>query len=97
MKRVVRKTITRERRRLKKFRHLFDLGRMAFYQILNTYKSWKGSIKHRGMCYTSIASLDKLFNELFINPFIDGRDYYAYTASLRSICFYLPKNFIIKI
>ena len=76
MKRVVRKTITRERRRLKKFRHLFDLGRMTFEQILNAYKSWKGSIKRRGMCYTSIMSLDKLFNGLFIDPFINGYDYY---------------------
>ena len=97
VKRVVNKTITRERRRLKKFRHLLDISKMTFDQILNAYKSWKGSIKHRGMCYTSIKNLDKLFDELFINPFIDGRDYCTYTASPRSICFYLPKNFIIKI
>lgn len=99
VKRVVNKTITRERRRLKKFRHLFDLGRMTFEQILNAYKSWKGSIKRRGMCYTSITSLDKLFNELFIDPFINGYDYYntntpyynfTHILSPHSICFYSP-------
>lgn len=99
VKRVVNKTITRERRRLKKFRHLMDIGKMTFDQILNAYKSWKGSIKRRGMCYTSIMSLDKLFNELFIDPFINGYDYYntntpyynfTHILSPHSICFYLP-------
>ena len=57
----------------------------------------KGSIKKRRLTYNSIKNLDELFNQLFIIPFMDGYDYYVYTASPRSICFYLPKNFIIKI
>lgn len=49
---------------------------MTYKQIEMAYKSWKGSIKKRGLCCHSLQNLDKLFNTLFIEPFKSGQDYY---------------------
>lgn len=71
-KRVIAKTLTRERRRLKKFKHLLEIGQMTYKQIEGCYKSWRGSILKRGVSYKSLKRTDDLFNELFIMPFIVG-------------------------
>lgn len=71
-KRVIAKTLTRERRRLKKFKHLLEIGQMTYKQIEGCYKSWRGSILKRGVSYKSLKRTDNLFNELFIIPFIAG-------------------------
>lgn len=71
-KRVIAKTLTRERRRLKKFKHLLEIGQMTYKQIEGCYKSWRGSIKKRGCSYESLKRTDLLYNELFIYPFIYG-------------------------
>ena len=84
IKRVVKSTITRERRRLKKYHKLYKNGLMTYEQIEMAYKSWKGSIKKRGLVYRSIQRLDRLFNQLFIEPFFRGYDYFPY----RQDCLY---------
>ena len=37
------KTLTRERRKLKKYKHLLDRGVLAYTDIENCYKSWMGT------------------------------------------------------
>lgn len=65
IKRLSPKTITRERRRLKKYKNFLDKGIMSYKDIELAYKSWRGNaLKYKS--YNSVKSLDKLFDELFI-------------------------------
>lgn len=68
--------LTRERRHLKKLAKKLDDGSVAFIYVYNTYKSWRGSVSWMN-CNNSIQNLDKLFNELFIKPFIPTLFYYV--------------------
>lgn len=43
VKRINPKTLTRERRKLKKYKHLLDKGVLAYTDIENCYKSWMGT------------------------------------------------------
>ena len=43
VKRINPKTLTRERRKLKKYKHLLDRGVLAYTDIENCYKSWMGT------------------------------------------------------
>jgi len=68
VKRPTREKIARERRRLKKFKSLYDNGRMTELDIHNCYKSWKNSItKDCNRCSKSIANMDRLYDTLFPN------------------------------
>jgi len=65
IKRLCPKSITRERRKLKKFKKLLDKGKMSYKEIELCYKSWRGNaIRYK--CYRSVKELDKLFDKLFI-------------------------------
>lgn len=70
-KRLLPKTFTRERRKLKKYKTLLDEGLMEYKDIENAYKSWKENVSkfHNKQ---SIKNMDKLFDELFIEPFTKG-------------------------
>lgn len=57
--------ITRERRKLKAYKRLYDKGKLSEPDILNAYKSWRQAILHDCSCKKSIANLDKLYEELF--------------------------------
>lgn len=66
IKRPTREKITRERRRVKKYKRLCDLGLMNEIDAYNSYKSWRNALKKDcNRCYKSIQSLDELFNSLF--------------------------------
>ena len=62
----IRQIIVRIRRRLKKFRELYDLGKLSEIKIRNCYKSRIYSLmKECNRCSKSIKSLNTLYNELF--------------------------------
>lgn len=66
IKRPSRNKITRERRRLKKYKKKFDNGLMSEYDIHNSYMSWRNNvIKEHNHYKKTIQSMDKLYNELF--------------------------------
>ena len=66
IKRPTRSKIVRERRRLKKYKELYDRGLMTESEIRNCYLSWRGSLlKDCNACHKTIASMDKLYNDLF--------------------------------
>lgn len=65
IRRPNRKSITRERRKLKKLKKKLDEGIITFSDVRNSYESWKGSLKGK-KCYHTLQNMDKLFNELFI-------------------------------
>lgn len=67
IRRLHRDSITRERRRLKRYAK----GDLPYKTIEQAYQSWRGNaIQYDSK--RSVYNLDKLYNELFIQPFILG-------------------------
>ena len=56
--------ITRQRRKLKKFKKFLDAGQMDRASIRNSYMSWRGFIAHKNARQT-IRSMDELYTRLF--------------------------------
>lgn len=72
VRKVHNKNIRRERRRLVKFRHLLDEGKMSYKHIELCYGSWKGTYwKYDSK--TKLLRLDRLFNKLFKEEIKNGR------------------------
>lgn len=70
IKRINKDSITRERKKLKKFRRMLDEGSITYKEIQEQYNSWRGNLKYYS-AYNVTKNMDKLFNELFIKPFIE--------------------------
>ena len=66
---IVRKNITRERQKLKKYKNKMIKGSMSYNEIENAYKSWKGGIK-KYKSYNIIKNMDNLYNQLFIKEWM---------------------------
>lgn len=64
--RIVQKTVTRERRKLKKFRTMLEDGSMGYKKIENQYQSWIGNFG-KVMSKYQKQNMDKLYNTLFID------------------------------
>lgn len=60
----VKSGFVRERRKLKSFKRMLDNGEMAFRDIEEQYKSWKGNLLKYD-CHRTLRNMDKLFDELF--------------------------------
>lgn len=66
IKRPTHNKIVRERKRLKKYRILYDKGVMSEYDIRNAYKSWRNNLKKDcNACYITLKHMDDLYNRLF--------------------------------
>lgn len=64
IKRLSRDSITRERRKLKKYKLLLLNGKITYKEIYNAYQSWRdNAIKFNS--YKSVQNMDRLFNSLF--------------------------------
>ena len=66
IRRPNRKSITRERKKIKKLKNKLDNGIITFEDVRTSYASWRGSIRDK-KCYTTLQNMDKLFNKLFID------------------------------
>ena len=64
IKRINPKTVTRERRRLKRFKHLLDENRMRYENIEQAAKSWMGEYA-RLMSKQQIKHMRDLYKNLF--------------------------------
>lgn len=69
VKKICRESVTRERRKLKKFAKLNRQGEMSYEQIREAYQSWKGYAGNKD-AYKTIRNMDALFNRLFIDEWI---------------------------
>ena len=68
LKRISHAKIVRERRRLKAFRRMLDCGKMTELDVLNCYRSWKGSvITDHNAYYNTMRSMDLLYYTMFPN------------------------------
>lgn len=64
VRKLRRESKNRIRRKLKKFRHLLDEGRITFETVVQSYSSWVGHAAH-GNSYHLIRNTDELFYDLF--------------------------------
>jgi hypothetical protein len=62
--RIARKSITRMRRKLKKFKVLFDEGKMEYEDIYTAYQAWR-SFSMKCDAYNTVKNMDKLYKSLF--------------------------------
>lgn len=76
IKRINKDSVTRERRKLKKFRKMLNEGKITYPEIEEAYRSWRGNLRYYS-AYNVMKNMDKLFNKLFIKPFIEGSDFYG--------------------
>lgn len=64
VKRVKPATITRERRKLKKYKKLLDNGEVTYKNVEQSYKSWMGKYT-KVMSKRQTKNIKRLYNELF--------------------------------
>lgn len=64
VRRLSRDSITRQRRKLKKFARIVKDGSLTVEDAATAYGSWRGYALHRGGKRT-VRTMDKLFRELF--------------------------------
>lgn len=64
VRRINPKNVTRERRRLKKYRHLVNIGRMAYQDVEQAARSWMGNYA-KLMSKQQIRHMKALYKELF--------------------------------
>lgn len=62
--RLKRESITRERKKLKKYYELYYSGRMPKEEIYNAYQSWRGNAKQFNS-YKSLLTMDAYYKRLF--------------------------------
>lgn len=58
------KAITRQRRRIKKYKNMLLDNKLQYSLIENAYKSWRGNVIHY-KCYNSLIKIDNLYIKLF--------------------------------
>ncbi len=63
---LTRKTVTRERRRLKKYENLLNNNKIEYDKIEEIYKSRRGSLKTVKYSKRSVNTLDTIYNKKFI-------------------------------
>lgn len=69
--RISRSTVCTERKRLKKLKKLFERGKVTYQNIVQSYHSWRNNaLKYKA--YRSVKAMNKLYNSLFIQPFMGG-------------------------
>lgn len=70
IKMITRLNVTKQRQKLKKLAKMVDDGLLTYKDVQTSYQSWRGYALKKN-AYNTIKSMDKLFNELFINQWIN--------------------------
>lgn len=65
VKKIYKKSVTRMRKKLKKFRNHVDNGKMTYIDVYTAFQSWKAYAENFNAYYT-IKNMGDLYNELFI-------------------------------
>ena len=66
VKKICRDSVTRERRKMKKFAKWVNAGKMAFSRVEQQYSSWRGCAGKKD-AHETIRRMDALYNRLFID------------------------------
>lgn len=65
IKKIAKNGVTRMRRKLKKFRHLIDAGKMQIDDAFSAFRSWMGNAEKIAQTYRQRKAMLKLYNRLF--------------------------------
>lgn len=65
IKKIAKEGVIRMRRKLKRFRHLVDIGKMLIDDAYSAFKSWFGNAKKIAQTYRQRKEMLKLYNRLF--------------------------------
>lgn len=76
LKKIPKVSVTRERRKLKKFPPLYEAGIMTYEDIYTSWQSWRAYARNFS-AWRTIQTLGKLYDELFIRPWINGATTYS--------------------
>lgn len=71
--RPVRESVIRERRKLKRLYRRYLKGTMKVSAGINSLNAWKSSL-HGCRCYKIVKSMEELYNELYITPWVCGQE-----------------------
>lgn len=69
LKKIPKSSVTRERRKLKKFVPLYEAGVMSYEDIYTSWQSWR-SYARNFSAWRTIQSVGQLYDKLFINPWL---------------------------
>ncbi len=71
LRKIPKQSITRERRKLKKFVPLLEAGIMKYEDVYTSFQSWRAYANNFSAWHT-IKNIGKLYDELFIKPWMLG-------------------------
>lgn len=69
LRKIPKVSVTRERRKLKKFVPLYEAGKMAYQDIYTSWQSWRAYARNFS-AWRTIQSIGKLYDDLFIKPWL---------------------------
>jgi hypothetical protein len=69
----------RMKRKLRKFRRLFEKREIKYEDVHNSYQSWRGNFKKRFHAYYRIKFMDKMYFDMFIAEHGDQGKYPVFT------------------
>lgn len=72
IKKIYKRSVTVERRKLKKFVAMVESGVMTYEDVYHSFQSWKAYAMNFNAWHT-IQNMCKLFNELFVHPWANGQ------------------------
>ena len=67
LRKIPHKSVTRERRKLKKFVSLVESGVMTYNDVYTSFQSWRAYARNFS-AYRTIINMEKLFDKLFFDP-----------------------------
>lgn len=73
LKKIPKSSVTRERRKLKKFVPLIEAGVMSYEDVYTSWQSWR-SYARNFSAYRTIQSVGQLYDDLFIKPWLQRGD-----------------------
>ena len=74
IRKMDRRSITKQRQKLKKFKFMVEQGAMTYEDIYASFRSWCAHAKNFNAWHT-VQNMEELYNELFINNWIRGGDH----------------------
>ena len=77
IKKIYKRSIVKQRQKLKKFRKKYDDGIMTAADVYHSYQSWRSYAEHF-MAWHSIQNMDRLYRQLFIREDLDAYVFQSY-------------------
>lgn len=69
LRKIPKRSVTRERRKLKKLVRPYEEGKLTYQDIYTSWQSWRAYARNFSAWHT-IQNIGKLYNRLFILPWI---------------------------